>query len=744
MKPGKYTIRELFVNREVEQIVIPEIQRDYVWKKEQVEGLMNSLVSDYKKFESEVVNVSADNEEIKKLFVNYYKKQQFASNIGFIYAYNDAEYKGKYFLIDGQQRIMTVYLLLLNLFTATKQKTDFENKYFKDNHLKIDFKVRESSHDFFKNFIRFCLDNDFETAIDFKQEFVEKLISQYWYFDEYKNDRTIKSIINNYLDINGFLHGKNLNFKDFLKYILDYVNCWYFDTNISEQGEELYIYMNARGEQIQNSENIKADLLGALKEVDIQLVSSSEGYGQISNLNELKNYWGKKWEDWQDFFWVYKGNNDNADNGFNEFLKCVAGLEQYLDKIESPHIKFSSIYDLITLPKLKDYIDNFKWIIENKENFTENYKYFAWLDKCIEHIWELFNQIKTNWFIDYSDDKRALELNRMAFVWPIFYYLSRKGNNKKAEEVFRVLRLFYVRTNNNIRAVKSVKGLVEYIDINGVWDNKKVQSFESNRGFDDEEEAKNVKTFLKEEVVKHIFLVNQPTETIKQIEELIWEIEDHPINLEGRNLMNQNSTHLINFNDNLNYDELTLVKNKFYELFPLNSEEKKGFKEFKSLQTVLLHFGDFKQRVSPYYLENYAYNKWGRIVRNLDGDAFELFFDYFKNNSLKIKDILELKERDFCLNNATVVKQIDSLNEQLIIYSLILDIDIWQKGGHIAIRHWDRQDGLFLSSKEIYNLQSNFISQNQELWESVSKEIKDKITQTTTVSELYNIILKDE
>ena len=41
MKPGKYTIKELFVNRELEQIVIPEIQRDYVWKKEQVEGLMN-------------------------------------------------------------------------------------------------------------------------------------------------------------------------------------------------------------------------------------------------------------------------------------------------------------------------------------------------------------------------------------------------------------------------------------------------------------------------------------------------------------------------------------------------------------------------------------------------------------------------------------------------------------------------------------------------------------------------------
>ena len=372
MKPGKYTIKELFVNRELEQIVIPEIQRDYVWKKEQVEGLMNSLLSDYIKFDTEKINVTADNEEIKNLFINYYKKQQFASNIGFIYAYNDAEYKGKYFLIDGQQRVTTVYLLLLNLFIATDDKADFEKKYFKDSQLKIDFKVRESSHDFFKNFIRFCLDNNFEGTIDFNADFTKKLITQYWYYSDYTNDKTIQSIIKNYIVINNFVQTKNLNSKNFLNYILDYVDCWYFDTNISEQGEELYIYMNARGEQIQNNENIKADLLGALKEVDIELVVDREDYSGDKTVDGIKKYWGKKWEDWQDFFWVNKGINDNADNGFNEFLKCVASLEQYLVKIDFPHRKFASIYELVTLEKLESHILNFKWITENKDNFSRN------------------------------------------------------------------------------------------------------------------------------------------------------------------------------------------------------------------------------------------------------------------------------------------------------------------------------------------------------------------------------------
>ena len=33
MKSGKYTLRELFLNKNIEQIIVPEIQRDYVWKK---------------------------------------------------------------------------------------------------------------------------------------------------------------------------------------------------------------------------------------------------------------------------------------------------------------------------------------------------------------------------------------------------------------------------------------------------------------------------------------------------------------------------------------------------------------------------------------------------------------------------------------------------------------------------------------------------------------------------------------
>ena len=140
-----------------------------------------------------------------------------------------------------------------------------------------------------------------------------------WYFkNQYDSDTTIQSILKNFRTLKNLISTQeNLNKKSFYSYLENYVSFWYFDTNVSEQGEELYIYMNARGEQIQGNENIKADLLGRL---------NSQG-----NQEDLKKDYGARWEEWQDFFWQNKGENENADPGFNEFLSCISGLEKLLE-----------------------------------------------------------------------------------------------------------------------------------------------------------------------------------------------------------------------------------------------------------------------------------------------------------------------------------------------------------------------------------------------------------------------------
>lgn len=59
MRAGKYSFQELFVNRYVDQIVIPEIQRDYVWDKPQIEGLLSSISANFHRFNNANVPVIA-------------------------------------------------------------------------------------------------------------------------------------------------------------------------------------------------------------------------------------------------------------------------------------------------------------------------------------------------------------------------------------------------------------------------------------------------------------------------------------------------------------------------------------------------------------------------------------------------------------------------------------------------------------------------------------------------------------
>lgn len=756
MKPGKYTIKELLVNREVEQILIPEIQRDYIWGKEQVESLLSSLYDDFEKFNTVEVNVDADNAEIKKLFINYYKKQQCASNIGFIYAYNDAEYKGKYFLIDGQQRLTTVYLLLLALSKGNnKQVKEFKKSYFHENELKLDYKVRESSHDFLKQFLIFYLDTNFELTEDGQTVFNNKLKKQHWFYDNYINDETIQSIISNFSIICRFISNKKLltnnyesNGVEFLDYIQNYVECWYFDTNISEQGEELYIYMNARGEQTQNSENIKADLLGALKIEDIATFSRREDYIEQVNLTGIKNFWGRKWEEWQDFFWKFKGKNENADNGFNEFLRCISGLEVYLKKTENADYKYNSIYELLTLQKIEKYILNFQWLVNNQDSFAQNYSYSKWMKKCFSEIWKQFNDDPIDWFIDYGDDNKAKELNRMAFIWPVFYYLNLKENDFKPCEVYRILRLFYVRLKNNIRAVKSIKGLVEHIVLFGIWEQNKDLIIDTvdNYLLSDDEEAKNAKIFLKEEKEKHSFLRKQLLNEQTKYEALIWEIEDHPINLIGKNLKNQNISHLIDLKKENAERELLLILNKFYQLFPLNEKGEVDELHTKTIQTLLLHFGTFKHRVGPDYLYNYEFNNWGRIVRNIDGEAFKLFFEEYKKNEFNLKEKLTKLNYEFCQSNKSKIKEFNDLKQQLIIYSIILGDNFWSFGGRIAYREWKEKDRLFVDQHGLHNLETNFSGKYKELWSIVPEAIKlqiDEDTETLNLMELTSNIYNE-
>jgi len=360
MNTDIYKLNEFLTNPNLEQIIIPEIQRDYVWKKENVEKILQSILSNSlrQKNVSQGITEEMLNQlptDAQELLLRSQKDKENYFNIGFIYAYYDAKMPYHYILIDGQQRITTLFLVLLALSVKEKQHDKFKRNYFKNNILKLDYKVREASHDFLLKFVHYILEG--KNITDIKNE--------YWYFTEYENDVTIQSIINNYQVIVDFLDKNNIS----LNYVEDYIEFLYFDTHKSEQGEELYLYMNSRGETVSPNESIKANLLKDQPEQD-------------------RHRWGAKWEDWQNLFWRYRNVNPNADKGIEEFLKWIKYIEiirinkdQAKTKLELEirKIKESKKIDSteLELIKIESYFNAIKKITDIKGEFKFNIEWLA-------------------------------------------------------------------------------------------------------------------------------------------------------------------------------------------------------------------------------------------------------------------------------------------------------------------------------------------------------------------------------
>ncbi|MBQ6082945.1 MAG: DUF262 domain-containing protein [Bacteroidales bacterium] len=663
MKTGKYTLREFFSDRDLNTIIIPEIQRDYVWGKEQINKFLESIVDDFNKYKNpdklKKIQCDPGDEDVKNEFEKYYKRNYLSSNIGFIYAYSDSDYPGSYFLIDGQQRFTTIFLTLLVLAANGDDDvmSKFKRTYLNEGNPKLDYRVREASHVFLYKMVQVIE----EARNELSSSWIKQ---QSWYLQDYDNDATITSIIANIDVIKCFLKKEgcidkegNVN-KMFWEYVEDYLEFWYFDTNISEQGEELYIYMNARGESMQENENLKADLIGGL------------------TTPVAKKEYGKKWENWQDLFWKEKGKNANADNGFNEFLCCIAGLENYLKPRKSfvkdgEIIPYDNKKELLPMKLIEHYWNGFNRLFlgSNMKKFSEDYFYSDWLGKAKESIWDIFNNKKTNWFADFKDDNRATERNRMVYVWSMLYYMkSLDGKEEPLENIYRTLRLFYVRYNNYDRAVEKLKGNVDKIldKVQGPWDTDVLN----------EEEQK-----------KYGFLKGKD----KEFEAWIWKIEDHPLNLNGRDVRNINCSHIIDFEKNPSVADLENIYNRFCSIFSIKGD---GYeiKQPGQLLNSLLYTSIFDCGQKPFwdkhdtgYYERLFFDRERRYIRGLstygNNNVFKTFFDQFVvdgNYVNKTKAEIEAKMHD----KGVVKEGVDSTKIiwALVWYAATKGTSIWNIG----------------------------------------------------------------
>lgn len=369
--------------------VVPEIQREYVWgnKTSKNDYVLRQFLID--------LNDKVSNGE---------------TNIGFLYSYKSGE---EHYLIDGQQRYTTLILLLhyITVKENANSHEDYVSMHRIDKNISaFSYRVRSQTDSFLKNLLM-------SSAITSKM-----IKQQKWYKSIYEDDFTIHSMMDA-LDVIDEIWNTLPNLSS--QTILNNIFFWYFDVDKTSQGEELYITMNSRGEKLTDSEQIKPRLLN-----------------KITNVIEKESF-GKKWDDWEEFFFRDKIRNgkpiERIDSAMNNLIRLVLEIITLKE-----HSRINPIEDanLIELEDIERYMNAIISLSELSDG------------KYCEEIMRLYG--------DSEKDGNYCVLKAL-----LTEVLKGQTNSDEYERVYQTISNHVTR--NKIKNLDFLQFLKEYIDYSGTF-----------------------------------------------------------------------------------------------------------------------------------------------------------------------------------------------------------------------------------------------------------------------------------
>ena len=261
----------------VSKISIPLIQRDYAQGRE-----------------------NHDVDRIRKKFISALKDAVQEKPICLDFIYGDVNDSGVLTLLDGQQRITTLFLL--HWYAAQRENISKEEYEFLT---RFSYETRPSSREFCKR------------LVDFKPDFnshplTAQIINQSWFPLDWQNDPTIQSMLVMINEIsNTFKEVKKL-----WKSLIDDRKIQFYFLPIKNMGltDELYIKMNSRGKPLTKFEHFKAAIEHEIRLMDKSLAEDFEV--------KLENKW-------TDFLWGYRKDDYLIDGLFLNYLKFICDIISY-------------------------------------------------------------------------------------------------------------------------------------------------------------------------------------------------------------------------------------------------------------------------------------------------------------------------------------------------------------------------------------------------------------------------------
>jgi uncharacterized protein with ParB-like and HNH nuclease domain len=356
---------------------IPEYQRPYVWENDQVTELLDDI--------SQALTTHPESQ----YFLGSMVLQKNTRDDG------STKYE-EYDLLDGQQRITTLFLItaVIRDLSAEKtlkrtcEETIFQEENSFDNipeRLRIVFDIREQVKRFISEFVK--IDGGTAREDDLKLKISND-----------GEDISIKNMAKAILTIREYF--RNVEPNRFFKYLRSNVLMIYVSASELEDAFRLFTVMNNRGIKLRNSDILKADNLSLIKDTSKRMD------------------YGKEWEKAESYF----------GEGFDYFL---AHLRTILVKRKAAFSLLKEFEDNIYNPK--EYDRNAKVFSKLTPLLLKGEETFKFVDKYKSYYEQLFDNDNFELSSDYELYNR-LQLMQNGFeadLWiaPLLRYYDKFKTN---------------------------------------------------------------------------------------------------------------------------------------------------------------------------------------------------------------------------------------------------------------------------------------------------------------------------
>jgi hypothetical protein len=444
------------------------------------------------------------------------------------------------------------------------------------------------------------------------------------------------------------------------------VRFWYFDVSNSAQGEELYLSLNANGEPLVGSDDLKVRLMASL--------SPNERAAA-----------GEAFEEWENYFWLHRAvETHDAGRGFTEFFRWIAVLWTVVNRtpaVTSRRRKVATTEELLNASKeaATELVASVPFTLAfAAQTFRALEDLFALMGPArllaSEDPVDRFDQIialqQWNWSTatsmlapDWLHPSKPLNVKDSLRLLPVLAYLVRRHalNYEYHEmEVYRLVRYFYNLSRFSEACIEGIK--VAYA-LAGTM------SGANDMAYLVPKEGRSNLPAVPEEEWQKLRLYQTPFMDMARtdLERLCWELEDCRWN-------NGQINHLIGdvLTDPYQASVAQELRNTHncYLALDLGS-----FASRHLMQSVLLLQANYGEDINWAYIsQHYSYGNWPKIVRNQH--VFGIFFERFKNEGLSIDDLYDILKKEYVVRNNWTIAKVRSLTsyyEQLVVWSLLFD-----------------------------------------------------------------------